>query len=102
MFQPILICWERRAELGKVYCRAELTHKMLAKQLKLSRYAEEEKHCVHLMLLGEIVWKPAKTSKMEMLISINEDMRTVPERALYLLRFLLAMTHRNPIRQELN
>ena len=62
--------------------------------MKVSRYAEED--CIHLMLLGEIV-----TSKMEVLISIVEDMRTIL-RSTDLLRFLLAMTHRNPIRQHLN
>ena len=36
--------------------------------------------------------KPAKTSMMEMLISIVEDMRTIL-RSTDLLRFLLAMTH---------
>ena len=48
------------------------------------------------MLLGEIV-----TSKMEVFISIVEDMRTIL-RSTDSLRFLLAMTHRNPIRQDLN
>ena len=59
----------------------------MASQLKLSRYAEEDKHCIHLMLLGQIV-----TSKMEVLSSIVEDMRTIL-RSTDLLRFLLAMTH---------
>ena len=45
---------EIRAEL-EVCCRARIADRILAVQLKLSRCAEEDKHCAHLMLLGEIV-----------------------------------------------
>ena len=45
---------EIRAELEKSIVEQNY-NKILAIQLKLSRYAEEDKHCTHLMLLGEIV-----------------------------------------------
>ena len=43
----------------------------------------------------------SQASKKEMLTSIGEDIRAV-SRYTEFLRFLLAMTHRNPIRQDLN
>ena len=55
MFQPILICGWRDVQNWKSLLWSRIINKILAKQLKLSRYAEEEKHCIHLMLLGEIV-----------------------------------------------
>ena len=68
---------EIRAELEKSIVEQKY-RQILAIQAKLSRYAQEDKHCIHLMVFGEIVSNPAKTSKMEVLILINEDMRTVP------------------------
>ena len=69
---------------------SRITNKILAVQLKLSRYAQEDKHCIHLMLIRDIV--SSHDSKMEVLISIVEDMRTIL-RSTDFLRFLLAMTH---------
>ena len=45
---------ERRAKLEKSIVEldtARIADKILAIQLKLSRYAEEDKHCTHLMLI---------------------------------------------------
>ncbi len=90
---------ERRAELGTVYFRAELQHNIC-----------------HTIEIIKVCWRG------QALYSLHADLRNrvvawfkdgnvdnnqwghanSPERALYLLRFLLAMTHTNTIRQELN
>ena len=64
----------------------ELQPKTLAIQLKSSRCAEDEEGSAYAVLRNRV--KPAKHSKRKVLASIGEDMRD-----LYLLRFLLAMTH---------
>ena len=52
--EVVLLVWlETRAKLEKSTVELDITRtvaKTLAIQLKLSRYAEEDKHCTHLML----------------------------------------------------
>ena len=80
---------ERRAELEKSIVELNSTRttaKTLAIQLKSSRYAEDEECNAQAILRNRI--KASQDSKRKVLSSIGEDMRD-----LYLLRFLLAMTH---------
>ena len=66
--------------------------------MKSSRYAEEVEHSVYADLRSSV--ETSQASKKEMLTSIGEDIRAVSRNTEFL-RFLLAMTHRNPIRQDL-
>ena len=68
----------------------ELQSKLLAIQLKSSRYAEEDEHSVYADLRSRV--ETSQASKKEMLTSIGEDIRAV-SRNTELLRFLLAITH---------
>ena len=77
----------------------ELLSKTLAMHMKSSRYAEEDEHSAYADLRSRVETSPA--SKKEMLTSIGEDIRAVLRKTEFL-RFLLAITHRNPIRQDLN
>ena len=68
----------------------ELQSKLLAMQLKSSRYAEKGEYTTYADLRNRV--ETAQASKREVLTSIGEDIRAV-SRNTELLRFLLATTH---------
>ena len=68
----------------------ELQSKLLAMQLKSSRYAEKGEYTTYADLRNRV--ETSQASKREVLTSIGEDIRAV-SRNTELLRFLLATTH---------
>ena len=77
--------------LLKNWMPPELQSKLLAMQLKSSRYAEKGEYTTYADLRNRV--ETSQASEREVLTSIGEDIRAV-SRNTELLRFLLAITHR--------
>ena len=68
----------------------ELQSKLLAMQLKSSRYAEKDEYTAYADLRNRV--ETSQATKKEVLTSIGEDIRAVSRNTEFL-RFLLAMMH---------
>ena len=86
--------------LDKNWMLPELQSKLLAMQLKSSRYAEKDEYTAYADWRNRV--ETSQASKKEVLTSIGEDIRAVLEKYRVLAISTGNDKHRNPIRQDLN